>query len=147
MRVLLVAYPREKWDAHANLGGMARFWLSRHAMFRELSATIEQVTEQFRAGKLPPIEFARQFVPRLQFILDQLNAHHQIEDFHYFPIFRAADTRLASDLRFWKATITTFTAIWRAPLKPPTRCYRRCEAMRILCAAAATPTPMRAQCC
>jgi hemerythrin-like domain-containing protein len=95
LRVLLSRYPREKWESHANLGDMARFWLSRHAMFRELSATIEQVTEQFRAGKLPPLEFARQFVPRLQFILDQLNVHHQIEDFHYFPIFRAADARLS----------------------------------------------------
>ena len=95
LRVLLEQYPRERWDAHANLGEMARFWLSRHAMFRELSETIEQVTQQFRAGKLPPAEFARQFVPRLQFILDQLNVHHQIEDFHYFPIFRAADARLA----------------------------------------------------
>ena len=95
LRVLLERYPRERWDAHANLGEMARFWLSRHAMFRELSETIEQVTQQFRAGKLPPAEFARQFVPRLQFILDQLNVHHQIEDFHYFPIFRAADARLA----------------------------------------------------
>jgi hemerythrin-like domain-containing protein len=95
LRVMLSRYPREKWESHANLGDMARFWLSRHAMFRELSATIEQVTEQFRAGKLPPLEFARQFVPRLQFILDQLNVHHQIEDFHYFPIFRAADARLS----------------------------------------------------
>ena len=95
LRVLLSRYPRETWESHANLGDMARFWLSRHAMFRELSATIEQVTEEFRAGKLPPLEFARQFVPRLQFILDQLNAHHQIEDFHYFPIFRAADARLS----------------------------------------------------
>ena len=95
LRVLLEQYPRERWDAHANLGEMARFWLSRHAMFRELSETIEQVTQQFRAGKLPPAEFARQFVPRLQFILDQLSVHHQIEDFHYFPIFRAADARLA----------------------------------------------------
>ncbi|MGB8553657.1 MAG: hemerythrin domain-containing protein [Pseudolabrys sp.] len=95
LRVLLERYPRERWEAHANLGEMARFWLSRHAMFRELSRSIEQVTEQFRAGKLPPAEFARQFAPRLQFILDQLNVHHQIEDFHYFPIFRAADARLA----------------------------------------------------
>ena len=95
LRVMLSRYPREKWESHANLGDMARFWLSRHAMFRELSATIEQVTEQFRAGKLPPLEFARQFVPRLQFILDQLNVHHQIEDFHYFPIYRAADARLS----------------------------------------------------
>ena len=78
MRVLLDRYPREKWEAHTNLGEMACFWLSRHAMFRELSGAIEKITEQFRAGRLPPIEFARQFVPRLQFVLDQLNVHHQI---------------------------------------------------------------------
>ena len=94
LRVLLNRYPREKWNGHANLGDMARFWLSRHDMFRELSATIEQITAQFRAGQLPPGEFARQFVPRLQFVLDQLNVHHQIEDLHYFPIFREADARL-----------------------------------------------------
>jgi iron-sulfur cluster repair protein YtfE (RIC family) len=95
LRVLLVRYPREQWHSHANLGDMARFWLSRHAMFRELSGAIEQVTAQFRAGHLPPAEFARQFVPRLQFMLDQLNVHHQIEDLHYFPIFQAAEARLA----------------------------------------------------
>jgi len=95
LRVLLARYPREQWDAHPNLGEMARFWLSRHAMFRELSAAIEDIAMQFRAGKLPPGEFARHFVPRLQFMLDQLNLHHQIEDLHYFPIFRAADERLA----------------------------------------------------
>ena len=95
LRVLMSRYPREQWDAHANLGEMARFWLSRHAMFRELSAAIEQITVQFRAQVLPPAEFARQFVPRLQFMLDQLNVHHQIEDLHYFPIFRVADERLA----------------------------------------------------
>jgi len=95
LRVLMSRYPREQWDAHANLGEMARFWLSRHAMFRELSAAIEQITAQFRAQVVPPAEFARQFVPRLQFMLDQLNVHHQIEDLHYFPIFRVADARLA----------------------------------------------------
>jgi hypothetical protein len=94
LRVLIARYPREQWDAHANLGEMARFWLSRHAMFRELSGAIEQITAQFRAQALPPAEFARQFVPRLQFMLDQLNVHHQIEDLHYFPIFRVADARL-----------------------------------------------------
>jgi hypothetical protein len=95
LRVLLARYPREQWDGHPNLGEMARFWLSRHAMFRELSAAIEDIALQFRAGKLPPGEFARHFVPRLQFMLDQLNLHHQIEDLHYFPIFRSADERLA----------------------------------------------------
>lgn len=95
LRVLIDRYPREQWNAHANLGDMARFWLSRHAMFRELSATIDEITTQFRTGRLPPAEYARQFVPRLQFMLDQLNVHHHIEDLHYFPIFRAADERLA----------------------------------------------------
>jgi hemerythrin-like domain-containing protein len=95
LRVLVARYPREQWDAHPNLGEMARFWLSRHAMFRELSTAIEQIAAPFRAGRIPPKEFARQFVPRLQFMLDQLNVHHQIEDLHYFPIFRAADERLA----------------------------------------------------
>ena len=95
LRVLVARYPREQWNAHPNLGEMARFWLSRHAMFRELSGAIEQIGALFHAGRLPPEEFARQFVPRLQFMLDQLNVHHQIEDLYYFPIFRAADERLA----------------------------------------------------
>jgi Hemerythrin HHE cation binding domain len=95
LRVLIARYPRERWAGHANLGAMARFWLSRHAMFRELAETIQAVETQFRAGALGPADFARQFVPRLQFLLSQLGVHHQIEDLHYFPIFRAAETRLA----------------------------------------------------
>ena len=95
LRVFITMYPREQWADHANLGEMARFWLSRHAMFRELSATIRTIETQFRTGALPPAEFPRLFVPRLQFLLQQLEVHHQIEDFHYFPIFRAAEARLA----------------------------------------------------
>ena len=95
LRVLLERFPREQWQAHANLGAMTRFWLSRHAMFRELSAAVGEIAGQFRAGAIPPQEFPRLFVPRLQFLLEQLNAHHQIEDLHYFPVFRAADARLA----------------------------------------------------
>src|SRR6202142_816515 len=94
LRVLIARYPREQWEGHANLGEMARFWLSRHAMFRELAATIRTIETQFRDGKLKPSEFPALFVPRLQFLLSQLEVHHQIEDLHYFPIFRAADERL-----------------------------------------------------
>ncbi len=95
LRVLIARYPREQWEGHVNLGEMARFWLSRHAMFRELAAMIAAVQAQFRKGALSAAEFPRQFVPRLQFLLSQLGVHHQIEDLHYFPIFRAADARLA----------------------------------------------------
>ena len=95
LRVLIARFPREQWEGHANLGAMAGFWLSRHAMFRELSAMVEDIVAQFRAGAMPAAEFPRQLVPRLQFLLSQLSVHHQIEDLHYFPIFRAADARLA----------------------------------------------------
>ena len=95
LRVLLKRFPHEQWQGHANLGGMARFWLSRHAMFRELAAMIGEIETQFREGQMPPEQFPRLFVPRLQFLLQQLEVHHQIEDYHYFPIFRAADARLA----------------------------------------------------
>ncbi|MEJ2436093.1 MAG: hypothetical protein P8Y53_24210, partial [Pseudolabrys sp.] len=46
MRVLLQRYPREAWQGHANLGEMARFWLSRHAMFRELGGMIGEIETQ-----------------------------------------------------------------------------------------------------
>ena len=95
LRVLIARYPREQWQGHANLGEMARFWLSRHAMFRELATMNEAIEAQFRAGALSPAELPRQLVPRLQFLLSQLGVHHQIEDLHYFPIFRAAEARLA----------------------------------------------------
>jgi hypothetical protein len=95
LRVLIAQYPREQWQGHANLGEMARFWLSRHDMFRELATMIQAIETKFRAGAMPAAEFPRQFVPRLQFLLSQLGVHHQIEDLHYFPIFRAADMRLA----------------------------------------------------
>ena len=95
LRVLLERFPREQWQAHANLGEMARFWLSRHAMFRELSAMIDTIETRFRVGALMPADLLRQLMPHLQFLLSQLAVHHQIEDHHYFPIFRAADTRLA----------------------------------------------------
>lgn len=95
LRVLIARFPREQWEGHANLGEMARFWLSRHAMFRELAATIAAIEARFRNGALAAAELPRHLVPRLQFLLTQLSVHHQIEDLHYFPIFRAADARLA----------------------------------------------------
>jgi iron-sulfur cluster repair protein YtfE (RIC family) len=94
LKLLITRYPREQWQGHENLGAMAQFWLSRHDMFRELSGTIESVTGDFRSGAMPAEDFPRQLVPRLQFLLSQLNVHHQIEDQHYFPIFRAAEERL-----------------------------------------------------
>ena len=94
LRTLLDRYPREVWAGHENLGQMCQFWLSRHTMFRELAAAIEDAMTRYRDGKVGAEEFVNFFAPRLQFFLQQLHAHHQIEDFHYFPIFRKAEPRL-----------------------------------------------------
>ena len=96
LRTLLDRYPREVWSGHENLGEMSQFWLSRHNMFRELAAAIEDALARYRDGKIGAQEFVEFFAPRLQFFLQQLHVHHQIEDRHYFPIFRKAEERLVA---------------------------------------------------
>jgi hemerythrin-like domain-containing protein len=95
LRLLIDRYPREAWGGHANLGAMARFWLQRHDMFREIADALADATTAFRDGTATAQDFRAWFPPRLQFFLQQLNAHHQIEDLHYFPVFQAAEARLA----------------------------------------------------
>jgi len=95
LRLLIDRYPRVVWQGHANLGAMAQFWLSRHDMFRDIGSALEEATAAFRAGTASAEHFRGWFPPRLQFFLQQLNAHHQVEDLHFFPVFQAAEARLA----------------------------------------------------
>ena len=95
LRLLIDRYPREVWGTHANLGAMAQFWLQRHDMFREIAGALDAATTAFREGTASAQDFRAWFPPRLQFFLQQLNAHHQVEDLHYFPVFQAAEERLA----------------------------------------------------
>ncbi len=94
LRLLIERYPHEAWTGHGNLGEVARFWLDRHAEFRALGKMLTAATDDFRAEKLTADEFRRFFAPRLQFFLQGLEGHHQIEEFQYFPIFRRAEPRL-----------------------------------------------------
>jgi hemerythrin-like domain-containing protein len=95
LRLLIDRYPREVWQGHANLGAMAQFWLSRHDMFREIGTALEEATTAFRNGTATAQGFRAWFPSRLQFFLEQLDAHHQVEDLHFFPVFQAAEARLA----------------------------------------------------
>jgi iron-sulfur cluster repair protein YtfE (RIC family) len=82
------------------------------------------------------VEFPRQLVPRLQLLFSQINVHHQIEDLHYFPIFRAAEARLARGFDVLEgdhhaihadmaATAETANALLRALAGEP-QALRRC---------------------
>jgi len=92
---LLAKYPREDWQVHDNIHGLASMWLERHDMFRELGGLLEGAIAEHREGKITPDAFARFFAPRLRFFLGQLSGHHAIEDEHYFPLFATTESRLA----------------------------------------------------
>lgn len=95
LQVLLERYPREVWPAHPNLGATARFWLGRHDMFRELGGALSRASLEFREGRIEAGRYKAWFGRRLGFFLGELDGHHRIEDHAYFPLFRAADARLA----------------------------------------------------
>jgi hemerythrin-like domain-containing protein len=94
LRLFLDRYPRDVWPDHANLGEMARFWLSIHNGFRDLGGALGTATGEFREGRVTPDEFRAWFAPRLRMFLSHLNGHHQIEDFHFFPLLGRAEPRL-----------------------------------------------------
>ena len=94
LRYLVAKYPREDWQAHENIHGMANMWLQRHAMFRELGGILDNAIGDYREGRKTAREFAGFFAPRLNFFLGNLDGHHNVEDQHYFPVFAKAETRL-----------------------------------------------------
>lgn len=96
LKVLLEKYPRQDWNAVHTIGELGRFWIERHDMFRALGASLVSGIDDLREGKVDAERFARWFAPRLNHFLGDLDGHHQVEDYQYFPQFAAADARLAS---------------------------------------------------
>ena len=51
LKYLLAKYPRDSWDAHPNVHGMARMWLAGgHDMFRELGGILTGAISDYREG-------------------------------------------------------------------------------------------------
>ena len=103
LRVLLERHPRATWSGHPNLGALCRFWLERHAMFRELARALAEGAEALREGQVDAVEFQPWFAPRIRFFLQQLHHHHLIEDHNYFPVFMAAEARLVRGFQVLEA--------------------------------------------
>lgn len=93
--VLLARHPRAAWPDRPDLGMTAQFWLDRHGAFRQLGKALQDDTDAFRQGKTAPVDFQARFPRRLQVFLGELHGHHQVEDHHYFPVFRRAEPHLA----------------------------------------------------
>lgn len=94
LRYLLARYPRTEWQSHDNIAGMAGFWLQRHDMFRDIGGLLVAGIEDYREGRVSAGEFGSWFGPRLNHFLGNLEGHHSVEDFHYFPAFAKAEPRL-----------------------------------------------------
>lgn len=88
------SYPRDAWNGHANFGELSRFWLHVHDSLRQQGQQLEQLTERFREGQVGVHDYGRMLASGLNHFLGHLNGHHQIEDRHYFPKFRALDARI-----------------------------------------------------
>jgi hypothetical protein len=73
---------------------LARFWIDKHNDFRGQCSTLQTASGSFRERPDDPEAFASQVVSRTHFLVSLLHGHHQVEDIHYFPAFRAADARL-----------------------------------------------------
>jgi hypothetical protein len=94
LKLLVAQFPRETWASHANLGDTAQMWLGRHDMFRKVGGMLSGAISDWREERVDSDGFARFFVPRLNWFLGNLDGHHNVEDHHYFPVFRRAESRL-----------------------------------------------------
>ena len=96
LRFLAEAYPRDSWEAHANFDDLTRFWLERHAMFRDVLGRLQAESRAFLDHNADPGLFGHRTARFTQFFLDQLHGHHTIEDQHYFPLLSSHDPQLPS---------------------------------------------------
>jgi len=95
LKILIAQYPRADWGRVHTIGDLGRFWIERHDMFRELGRALVTGIDDLREGRVETQAFAHWFARRLNHFLGDLEGHHQIEDQQYFPLFAAADVRLA----------------------------------------------------
>ena len=96
LRFLTRRHPRASWPGHARLGALTRFWLQRHQAFRELDEVIRSGSQAGLEERHEPDRLRAWLGRRLQVLLWQLEEHHQVEDLHYFPVFRRIEPRLAA---------------------------------------------------
>ena len=94
--MLLKRHPRERWTSNGSLD--VAFWLEVHRRFRQECAALEGFADDYRQQRLPLRELAIVAAPRLSGLLTDLRGHHQVEDFHYFPVFRQLAPQLASGI-------------------------------------------------
>ena len=93
VRAGLERHPRNSWREDPTHG--ARFWLEIHDGFRRESAGLIALLDEHRSGRRAAAALAVVSAPRLKGMIARLHDHHEIEEFEYFPAFRALEPKLA----------------------------------------------------
>ena len=88
---MLQACPRATWDRAHGLRDLGAFWLDRHHGFREAWPTLVSLAGQASDDRA---KIAR-YLAAIDLVLRELDAHHRIEDEHYFPQLAQLEPRLA----------------------------------------------------
>jgi hypothetical protein len=93
VRARLERHPRNSWREDPTHG--ARFWLEIHDGFRRESDGLLALLDEHRSGRRAAAALAVVSAPRLKGMIARLHDHHEIEEFEYFPAFRALEPKLA----------------------------------------------------
>ena len=96
LRVLVEQYPRDIWHSHRNFDALTRFWLERHAMFREVLSRLQGEAQGFVGGESDPRLWGGRTARLAGFLLNELHGHHHVEDAHYFPVLSGLEPRLTA---------------------------------------------------
>ena len=91
--MLLDRHPRAGWRERRCAS--VDFWLEVHDGLRRDAAALRAAGDDYHRQRVAVRELAVLATPRLRGLLAQLAAHHDAEEFHYFPAFRDAERRLA----------------------------------------------------
>lgn len=111
LRVLAEAYPRAVWAQHENFGEMIRFWMQRHAMFRDLTTLLQQDAEAVLSQRLDREVYDQRLAHYGGTLLNELHGHHHIEDSHYFPRLIGLDARLERGFALLEADHATMDGL------------------------------------
>ena len=94
LRVLLKKHPRESWEGNSRFYGLSAFWIERHGMFRQISATLDSDAKAMEARLMEPQSYGRKLSRLAGAMVQNLHGHHMIEDHQYFPLLAKRDGRL-----------------------------------------------------
>jgi hypothetical protein len=94
VRAQLERHPRAAWRTDPS--PTARLWLEIHDGFRRESDGLVALLDEHRGRRAA--ELAVVSGRRLDSLIARLRGHHEIEDFEYFPAFRALEPKLAPGL-------------------------------------------------